>query len=281
MRDDDRVDGTLLEEIDDPDALAGAVHRELVDLRGARGRLTIEKFTGYPVLRRVCGGGDLLDGFLTFERELRRYTQTAGRDEVAAALSIQAPAETVLDRLEHAVGALPQDGQLRDQRTARRWSDRGLKTIAADLVRLAEVQGRLGRELLSIEVAGDERAGLLVTIDQMTTPTLPAPAPLVRVWHYDEDDEPTDATAEVDLREIPDSRASSSEYAMRRYRVLVEVPGHLRNRASGSRLVGISIEGRDSPMRTTTLRAALKPGASSEVTFSVYRTIVAVHIDCG
>ena len=276
VRDHGGVDGTLLDEIDDPDALADAVHRELVDLRGARGRFTIEKFTGYPVLRRVCGGGDLLDGFLTFERELRRYAISAGRDEAAAALSIQAPAETVLDRLEHVVAALPQDGQLRDQRTARRWSDRGLRTIAGDLVHLAEVQGRLGRELLAIEVTGDGRDGLLVTIDQMTALTLPAKPPLVRVWHYDEDGATTEAGVDVDLREIPSALARDMKYEMRRFRLLVEMPGHLHGRVPGSKLLGVSVEGRDAPTRTTSLHAALTPGATGQVTFSVYRTLVAI-----
>lgn len=165
---------------DDPeerDELVRHAHEELAGLRGAAGKLTIQKFAQYDTLRRLCGSGDLLDAYLMFEREMARYRTTAGRDEAAAAISITAPADTVLDRLEHVVSALPQDGRLRDQRTARRWSDAGLATIANELVYLAEVRGRLGQEILNIEVTGDTERGLLLAIDQMSTANLPVRAP--------------------------------------------------------------------------------------------------------
>lgn len=56
--------------------------------------------------------------------------------------SLSAPADTVLDRLQLTAEALSPDEDWRDQRTARRWSDAGMPTIAQDLVYFAQVAGR-------------------------------------------------------------------------------------------------------------------------------------------
>lgn len=146
--------------------LIAAVHADLVALRGAHGRLTVQKFSQYMALRLVCGGGDLLEAYLAFERELRRYATEGNRNE-AAALSISAPMKTVLDRLEEVVSLLDDTGEGRDQRTARRWSDQGFTTIATEMVHVAEVRGRLGNELLTIELFGT-RASLNVVVWQLT-----------------------------------------------------------------------------------------------------------------
>lgn len=272
------VDGTLPEEIDDPDALVREVNAELVRLRGQYGVLTIQKFGQFPALRRVCGGGDLLDAYLMFEREMAGYRVSPGRDLAAAAISITAPADTVLDRLEHAVAAFPEAGALKDQRTARRWSDAGLKMIAADLVHIAEVQGRLGSELLSIEITGDETRGLQFVIDQMTTKGLPVIAPLVRVWHYDETDEPTQAQAQVDLQEVSASQATNGSHEMRRHNLRLVMPFQPIGDGLGHRLIGVSIEGRDAPMRTVAVRPHLAPGSSLIVETTVYRTIAVIEV---
>lgn len=145
--------------------LEAQVLSELLALRKAHGRLSIQKFSRFEVLRRVCGGDDLLDGFLLFQRELARY-QRAGRNEAAAALSLCSPADTVLDRLQLTAEALSGE-DWRDQRTARRWSDAGMPVIARDLVYFAQVAGRLGTETLSITLGGSGQR-LAVCIDQMT-----------------------------------------------------------------------------------------------------------------
>ncbi len=170
--------GMLGLERGDRGALETAVHEELVALRGAYGRLTIQKFNHYETLRRVCGGGDLFEAFMMFEREMRRYIAYGNHDETAAAISIMADADKVLDRLEEVAGHFEGQGQSKDQRTARRWSDAGLKTIAAELVYLADVQGRLGGELLSIELGGTAEDSLSLVLWQLTAKRLPHRAPL-------------------------------------------------------------------------------------------------------
>lgn len=271
------MDGTLGEDITNPEELRRCVHAELVSLRGQPGRLTIQKFGQFESLRRVCGGGDLLDAYLVFEREMKRYATAAGRNEAAAAISITAPAENLLDRLEHAVGALPQDGKLRDQRTGRRWSDAGMITIADDLVYMAEVQGRLGQELLSIEISGDEQRGLCLSVDQMTIVGLPTRAPLVRVWHY-RDDEPEEHALAVDLDEFDEAVAKSETYRMTRHRVAVELPSRHDSDQQAGRILSVSIEGRDAPMRTVSIQDQSTFSDQYTVDTMLYRTIVTVTL---
>lgn len=275
----ENMDGTLGEDIDDIEELVRRVHEELIALRGQTGKLTVQKFGQFDALLRICGGGDLLDAYLMFEREMKRYVNAAGRNEAAAAISITARAETVLDRLEHAVGALPQDGKLRDQRTARRWSDAGLVTIARDLVYMAEVQGRLGQEFMSVEITGDERQGLVLTIDQMSKAALPSRAPLIRVWHYpNAEDEPEERTVDVDLDRIESTTVRSDEYVMARHYVQVALPtGHEQNDAEG-KLLSVSIEGRDAPMRTVGIQERSAFAERFVVETTVYRTIVMVEL---
>src|SRR5690554_5842091 len=82
----------------DKEQLTTAVYEELLALRGAHGTLTVEKFSKYPALHRVCGGGDVLDAYLVFERQLQRYIRQGNRHQAAAALSITANADKVIDR---------------------------------------------------------------------------------------------------------------------------------------------------------------------------------------
>lgn len=70
--------------IDDTTRLIQAVHRELIALRGVFGELDEQKFSQYPTLRAVCGGSDLADDYLVFEREMERIVEEANRDEAAA-----------------------------------------------------------------------------------------------------------------------------------------------------------------------------------------------------
>lgn len=282
------MNASLDSEIGDTTALTAAVLKELRDLRGEYGRLTVQKFSGYPTLRRVCGGGDLLDAFLMFEREMKRYVDTAGRDEVAAALSITAPADAVLDRLEHVVGTFEEHGTIKDQRTGRRWSDNGLKTIAADLVYMAEVQGRLGTELLTIEVSGNLREGLRLVIYQLTTKQLDEKAPLVRFWRHtngaDElEEQPSRLT--LDLEKVSAAEASNGDYRMKRHHVHIELPSDLLDTETnataaeaGDTLYSISIEGRDAPMRTVSFTDESELGEALMLRMTSYRTTGSVEV---
>lgn len=268
-------------DLDDLEALTRAVHGELVALRGARGRLTVQKFSQYPALRRVCGGDDLLDAYLMFERELRRYTDTGNRNEAAAAISISAPAETVLDRLEYVVSHFEAEGPVRDQRSGRRWSNQGLRTIATDLVHMADVRGRLGQELVTIEIAGSRESGLLLVIWHLSKKHLDAHAPLVRFWKHQGDDlieQPQELTVDLDQVDAPE--ASNDTYRQKRYRLLVELPAELSTANVDARdaLYSISIEGPDAPMRTISFMDQSQLGDGLTLRFTTYRTIATVEV---
>jgi hypothetical protein len=274
---------TIVSKLGDTDALIAAVHEELVALRGAHGRLTVEKFSQYPALRLVCGGGDLLEAFLMFERELRRYTAAGNRNVVAAAISIAAPAETVLDRLEYVVGHFEEDGESRDQRTGRRWSDQGLKTIASEMVHVAEVRGRLGSELLTIEIAGSRAAGLHLVIDRLTNKDLDERAPLVRFWRHVGDDlveqqQATELTLDFDRYQAPE--VTNDIYRLKRYHIVLELPEQLDigEVDPGDAVYSISFEGRDAPMRTVTFLDQSQLGDDLVLRFTTYRTIATVDV---
>lgn len=295
--------GSLRHEYSEDDAsLSAAVQAELRRLRSGHGQLEVTRFAECSALRRVCGGNDLLDAYLMFEREMKRYATGPNRDQAAAALSIIAAADTVLDRLEYAAITLSPDDHYRDQRTARRWSDAGLPQIATDLVHLARVQGRLGRELLHIEVAGDAEQGLLLTIDQLTAADLPVTAPYVRLWRYHENEPVEATTAELQLAATSATVLERAEHRMARYRLHVQLPNTVRRilaaRGTVSRLrdvpdalapgltrskhdqtlYAISIEGRDAPMRTTswTDRTQLQPTAHLHL--MSYRTAAMLEV---
>lgn len=272
---------TLVSELGDTDALIAAVHAELVALRGAHGRLTVEKFSQYPTLRLVCGGGDLLEAFLMFERELRRYTAEGNRNEVAAAISIAAPAETVLDRLVYVVSRFEEEGQWRDQRTGRRWSDQGLTTIATEMVHVAEVRGRLGSELLTIEISGTRATGLHLVISQLTNKHLDERAPLVRFWKHQDDDlleQSAGLTLDFDRYRAPE--VTNDIYRLKRYHILAELPADLSTADVdvGDAVYSISLEGRDAPMRTVTFLDQSQLGADFVLRFTTYRTIATVEV---
>jgi len=276
------VTGTLRDDIDDLVALTEAVTEELRELRAAHGVLTVQKFAQAEALRRVCGGGDLLDAFLMFEREMKRYQTTGNRDEAAAAISITAPADNVLDRLEHVVGALPQDGRIRDQRTGRRWSDDGIPIIARALVHLAEVQGRLGTELLTLELSGTLDDGLRLDIYQLTTKTLEDTAPAVRVWRYTPDGDITEASSEIEftLDEAPATEAVNEEYRAKHHQVQIELPEGITRSAAedGDPLYSISVESRDAPMRTVSFTDESQLAPTLSVRFTTYRTVATIEL---
>ncbi|MGL5827459.1 MAG: hypothetical protein ACRCYU_22030 [Nocardioides sp.] len=253
------------------DGLAGRVLDELLAVRAAKGRLTPQKLSGYPALVEVTGANDLLDAFFAFRRELERYRTSANRDHAAAVLSISADFDTVLDRLQYTADELS-DG-LADQRSARRWSDRGMPTIARDLVYMAEVQQRLGQELLSVELQGDE-SELMLVIEQMVSTELNVVAPEVKLWLTSDDGDPEELV--VDLGRYPASTAQQEEYTLHRHRVALA--GELLARVQPGQSLTVSITGRNAPMRTAFFRDRATLPERFAVTFSCYRTVVGVEV---
>lgn len=274
--------GTIVSEFGDTEELIASVHEELVALRAGHGRLTIEKFSQFPDLILVFGGGDLLEAFLGFEREMKRYVAEGNRNVAAAAISITAPADTVLDRLEYVVTEVESgDGEFRDQRTGRRWSDRGLKTIATETVHVAEVRGRLGSELLTIEITGNREKGLHLTISQLTNKQLDERAPLVRFWKHQGDDLAEESEGlTVDFDEYKAPEVSNDIFRLKRYHIMVELPEEMEDADVdvGDAVYIISLEGRDAPMRTVTFYDYSDLGKGFMLRFTSYRTLATVEI---
>lgn len=222
--------GTAETDFGDKEQLTTVVYEELIALRGAHGTLTVEKFSTYPALHFVCGGGDVLDAFLVFQRQLQRYIRHGNRHQVAAAISITADADKVIDRHLEAIAhfELP-SGQERSERTARRWSDHGMHSIATELVHLGDVQQRLGSELIEITLSGTWKDGLLLMIWQLTTRHREERAPLVRLWHApidDEDDRSTTTT--YDLDQAAFREGSKGPFRLRLYEFPLDIPRNLR-----------------------------------------------------
>ena len=207
---------------------------------------------------------------------------TENRNEAAAALSLLAPHDTVLARFEEVLGHFEEfGGQDRNQRTARRWSDQGIKTIAAELVYLAEVQQRLGGELLTIELSGTSEDGLSLVLWHLTSKNLPDRAPLVRFWQYRHDDGfEQDRSVLYDLDQVEVPEASSATYRLKRYHFHVELPKNLTAAVvdTGEAVYRISIEGRDAPMRTVSFMDDSHVGAGLGVRLTTYRTHATVEV---
>jgi hypothetical protein len=265
----------------DKEQLTTVVHEELIALRGAHGKLTLEKFSTYPALRLVCGGGDVLNAFHRFERELQRYIRQGNRNEVAAALSITAPAETVLDRLEHVVSHFDEDGPSRDQRTARRWSDQGMHTIATELVHLQDVQQRLGSELIEIALSGTGEEGISMVMWQLTTRHREERAPLVRLWRSQPDDgNAQDAATTYDLDQVACDEASKGQFRLRRYEFTVDIPKDLSLATvkPGAVVCRITIEGRDAPLRAVSFQDESDLGEALSIRFTAYLTDATIEV---
>lgn len=67
-------------------------------MRRAFSKLKMQISSQYPTLREACGGKDLADDYLVFERELERIIAESKGEEAAAALSIAAPRDLFLHR---------------------------------------------------------------------------------------------------------------------------------------------------------------------------------------
>lgn len=255
------------------DDLKARVLDQLLALRSAKGVLTPQKLARYPALIEVMGGGDLLDAFMAFRRELRRYIESANRNERAAALSIYAKDEHVGERLQYAANRLS-DAGVGEQRTARRWSDEGMPALAEDLVYMAEVQGRLGRELLHIELQITEEFALAVSIDQMVLEHLPVKAPEVTLWAMSSSGEPDELS--LDLARYPATEAAKNGYRMIRQRI--RLAPELLDRITPERSLALAVTGRDAPMRTISFVPPQRVLPGVAVTLSAYRTRAAIEL---
>ncbi|GAA1760227.1 hypothetical protein [Nostocoides vanveenii] len=272
---DGQVDGVAsssTEATGDPE-LRGRVLGELLALRRAKGLLTPQKLAKYPALVDVMGAGDLLDAFFALRRELRRYVERANRNEAAAALSILAREERVLDRLQVVADKLS-EGEARDQRTARRWSNLGMPALADDLTYLAEIQGWLGRELLGIRLDYSPEAGLMVAIEQMVLATLPSCRPELSLWVMDSEGDPQQL--KVDLNAHPATEAVQGEYRMTTQWMCL-TPDLLANVTVRHGLT-LAVTGRDAPMRVLSFAGPMPEVPGCKIAVSVHRARVAVEI---
>lgn len=254
--------------------LVDTIRRELLQLRKSHGSLTIQKFAQHETLRRACGGDDLLDAYAMFRREMTRF-QTQGRIEAAAALSIIAEADTVLDRLQVTAEALSPD-EWRDQRTARRWSDAGMPILAEHLAYLAEVQGRLGRELLNLLVEGDANVGIRLTVDQMTHKELDSRAPEVRIWRSPEEDIPQEIT--LSLEKFQSTSVEQDLYMMRRHVLHIDMPD-ATTMDPETAVLAVTITGQDAPMRTVIMEDQSQLHPHFRIRWATYRTIATMTIE--
>jgi hypothetical protein len=273
----DQVDPT----IDDTNRLIQAVHRELLALRGAFGELNEQKFSQYPTLRTVCGGNDLADDYRVFEREMKRIVDEANRDEAAAALSITAPQALMLRRLSYVVEHFPNEsGEVRDQRTGRRWSDRGMPNIATELVHLAKQKGWLGRENLALELSGT-REGLCLTVWYYFSEDLDGQPPVVSIWKIvgsDVTEESIDV--ERNLSEFKTVEVEYKGYRLEQYRIKIDLPESLTRseQTDENTSVLISIDTVGAPMRTLVFADETDVGNDLKVEFSVYREIAMIEV---
>lgn len=246
---------------------------ELTKLRGDHGRLTVHKFARYQRLIEVCGDGDLLDGFLAFKRELERL-KTGNRYEAAVAWSIAADTDTVLDRLQATADALSV-GKPKDQRTARHWSDRGMESVARDLIAFGTIRGHLGRDLIGIVVLGSLERGLRLRVVQVASTQLRRCAPVVTVVQNPDRDSAT--TAEIDLAQVvPDHTETADDTVTQAHVVTVALAPQQADREE--RLASVSVMGRGSPTPTFFLEDRSSFAPPVRITFAVQRSLVVVEV---
>jgi len=257
-------------------AVVEETHAELQALRGRHGQLTMPAFSAYPRLVQLCGEGDLLEGYVAFRRELARYAN-GPKYEAAAALSISSPADTVLERFT----LTAQNFDYQDQRTIRRWSDRGLRSIAEDLVSIAVARGRLGRELLTLTLSNGGNDQLHLRIDQMDFAQLGSDPPKVTVWIWT--DEENAEEAELDLRDYASRSAEDGIY--RNVIHVVALPAlepllaDAERRALTEKLLTVAIQGRSAPARTVTWRNEAVFPDEVQVELMVHRTMVTIGLE--
>jgi len=101
--------------------------------------------------------------------------------------------------------------------------------------------------------SGELDDDLRLDICRLTTKTLAGTAPLVRVWRY-RDDEPEVAVSEVefDLGQITVTPVASANHKIQHYTMKLQLPDDvlMMDVEPDDPVYGVSIEGRDVPMRT-------------------------------
>ncbi len=262
-------------EVEEPDLaeLVARVRRELVSLRGKNGRLTLQKFAAYRTLVAVCGEGDDEDAFTAFERELERY-KSGNKFEAAAACSICADAEQVIYRLLATAETLATDeDDVRDQRTARAWSDRGMPQIAHDLAYFAMVRGRLGRDVISIELSAADTNNVELLMEQIVSTDLANRAPVVTVWQLPDAEDGGTRTV-IDLDRVQEGVTTKNGLLMKSYRIKVALPER-PSPGEESRLLSVIIEARRAPTPTFFYQQAPRDHGP-EIRVSIYRSIFVI-----
>ncbi|MBM7416837.1 MULTISPECIES: hypothetical protein [Nocardiaceae] len=154
---------------------------DLLQLRKGFGMFTVHKLVGRNALIQLCGDGDIMDAYIGLKRDLERYTRS-NKHEAAAAWSILADYESVMDRLVATAEFLAVDGQdAKDQRSARTWSDRGMHGLARDLVEFAEMRGNLGQDLIGVCVLLGTAGTIAIQVVQVASVQLERRAPHVLI----------------------------------------------------------------------------------------------------
>lgn len=257
-------------------AVVEEIHAELQALRARHGQLTMPVFSAYPRLVQLCGEGDLLEGYVAFRRELARYA-TGTKYEAAAALSISSPADTVLERFT----LTAQHFDYQDQRTIRRWSDRGLRSIAEDLVSIASARGRLGRELLTLTLSNGGNDQLRLRIEQMDFAQLGSDPPKVTVWIWIDEDNAEEAT--LDLRDYASRSAEDATYRNTVYIValpaLTPLLADTARRGLTEKLFTVAVQGRSAPARTVTWRNEAVLPDEVQLELMAHRTMVTIGLE--
>lgn len=146
--------------------------------------------------------------------------------------------------------------------------------VAEDLVYMAEVQGRLGRELLDIDVRAHESGGLLIAIEQLVQTALDVEAPTVSLWAMNAQGDPEECT--IDLRRFPAVEATGEEFRSIEQRVVLAP--ELLERITEDQGLTLAVTGRDAPMRTVSFTSSWQPPAELKVSMSAYRTRAAIEI---
>lgn len=253
--------------------MVSGVVAELTKLRGAHGRLTVQKFSGFPLLTTLCGEGDLMDAFIAFTRELERL-KAGNKYEAAVSWSIAADKDSVLDRLQATADVLS-DGEPKDQRTARHWSDRGMESVARDLIAFGTIRGQLGRDLIGIVVLGSLERGLRLRVVQVASTQLRRRAPGVTVVQTPDRDNAT--TTEIDLAQVaPDHTETTDDTVTQKHVVTIELAQPQVDREE--RLASVSVIGRGSPTPTFFLEDRSRFALPVRVTFAVQRSLVVVEV---
>ena len=274
MTDGDKIDTRF----EDTEALIQAVHKELKALRGAFGKLNLQKFSQYPTLRAVCGGNDLTDDYLVFTREMERMIAEANRNEAAAALSLTAPEDLMINRCWYVVERFPlESGETRDQRTGRRWSDKGMPNVATDLVNLATLSGWLGRESLNIELSGHpERFFLSVWYE--FSDGLRARTPKLNILDFSRRDGPKDEA--VDLGQYRTTDRQYDGYHAQQYHVPITLPENLTQpeRTGTDTVLTMALTTKWAPMRTMLFVDKSDLGTQMRAVFSAHRGLIMIHL---